>query len=177
MGEGAIDHFAGELDSVLYASFGDPRAARKGLVDRIVPIWQMAYNGIVVNNPFTTTVNATAQDRYSLLKLLEFGGRPNFYFYSRFVDDGTDWMGEGDLRCATDEELAKSVAAIRAGWNVYSRVSRLQFLFIVRHEELAPDVFLTGWCDGTTLVTNYGAAPFAHAGRTVPPEGWALFEP
>ena len=175
--EGSIDHFAGELDSVLYASFGDPRAARKGLVDRIVPIWQMAYNGIIVNNPFTTTVNATVQDRHSLLKLMEFGGRPNFYFYSRFVNDGTDWMGDSDLRCATNEELAKSVAAIRAGWNIYSRVSRLQFLFIDRHEELAQDVFLTGWSDGTTLVTNYGAAPFAHAGRTVPPADWALFEP
>ena len=175
--EGSIDHFAGELDSVLYASFGDPRNARKGLVDRIVPVWQMVYNGIVLNNPFTTTVNATVQDRHSLLKLLEFGGRPNFYFYSRFVDDGTDWMGAGDLRCSTDEELAKSVAAIRAGWDVYSRVSRLQYLFIDRHEALAPDIFLTGWSDGTTIVTNYGTAQFAYGGRIIPPEGWVLFEP
>ena len=153
--EGSLDHFAGSLDSVLYASFGDPRKTNKGLVDRISPIWQMVYNGIIVNNPFTTTVNFTAQDAYSQLKLLEFGGRPNFYFYSKFVDDGTDWMGKSDLGCATDEELRASVAKIKKGWDVWSKVNRLQYEFIENHEELSKDVFRTTWADGTTITCNY----------------------
>ena len=174
--EGSLDHFAGSLDSVLYASFGDPRKTKKGLVDRISPIWQLVYNGVIVNNPFTTTVNFTAQDRYSRLKLLEFGGRPNFYFYSKFVDDGTDWMGKSDLGCATDEELRASVAKIKAGWDIYSTVNNLQFEYMDEHAELAPDVFLTTWADGTRLVTNYGSKPYAFEGRTVAAEDYALLK-
>ena len=172
--EGSLDHFAGSLDSVLYASFGDPRKTNKGLVDRISPIWQLVYNGVIVNNPFTTTVNFTAQDRYSRLKLLEFGGRPNFYFYSKFVDDGTDWMGKSDLGCATDEELRASVAKIKAGWDIYSTVSYLQFEYMDEHAELAPDVFLTTWADGTRLVTNYGSKPYEFEGQTVAAEDYLL---
>ena len=172
--EGSLDHFAGSLDSVLYASFGDPRAKNKGLVDGMLPVWQLVYNGIIVNNPFTTTVNFTAQDRYSRLKLLEYGGRPNFYFYSKFVDDGTDWMGKSDLGCATDEELRASVAKIKAGWDIWAPLSHLQFEYMRRHARLAADVFLTEWEDGTRLVTNYRTSPYTFEGRAIPAEDYLV---
>ena len=172
--EGSLDHFAGSLDSVLYASFGDPRAKNKGLVDGLLPVWQLVYNGIIVNNPFTTTVNFTAQDRYSRLKLLEYGGRPNFYFYSKFVDDGTDWMGKSDLGCATDEELRASVAKIKAGWDIWAPLSHLQFEYMRRHARLAADVFLTEWEDGTRLVTNYRTSPYTFEGRAIPAEDYLV---
>ena len=172
--EGSLDHFAGSLDSVLYASFGDPRKRNKGLVDRISPIWQMVYNGFIVNNPFTTTVNFTAQDAYSRLKLLEFGGRPNFYFYSKFVDDGTDWMGKSDLGCATDEELRASVAKIKAGWDVYAQVNHLQYEFIEGHDEVASGVWRTTWSNGEKIYVNYNGAPAAADGVTLAAEGWKL---
>ena len=175
--EGSLDHFAGETDSVLYASFGDPRKKNKGLVDGMIPVWQIVYNGFIVQNPFTTTVNFTAQDRYSRLKLLEYGGRPNFYFYSKFVSDGTDWMGDSDLRCGTDKELQDSVAKIKEGWDIYAKLNYLQYLFMEKHERLAEDVFCTTWSDGSRLVTNYGAKPYACAGRTIGPEDWSLIKP
>lgn len=174
--EGSLDHFAGSLDSVLYASFGDPRKKNKGLVDGMVPVWQLVYNGIIVNNPFTTTVNFTAQDRYSRLKLLEYGGRPNFYFYSKFVDDGTDWMGKSDLGCSTDEELRASVAKIKAGWDIWSTVNHLQFVYMDRHDRLADNVFMTTWENGTRLVTNYGSVPYVFEGRTIAAEDYLLLK-
>ena len=172
--EGSLDHFAGSLDSVLYASFGDPRKTKTGLVDRIAPIWQMVYNGIVVNNPFTTTINFTAQDGYSRLKLLEFGGRPNFYFYSKFVDDGTDWMGKSDLGCATDEELCASVAKIKAGWDVYSQVNHLQYEFIEGHDEKAPGVWCTTYSDGEKVYVNYNRRAEEVEGVALDAEGWKV---
>ena len=175
--EGSLDHFAGETDSVLYASFGDPRKKNKGLVDGMIPVWQIVYNGFIVQNPFTTTVNFTAQDRYSRLKLLEYGGRPNFYFYSKFVSDGTDWMGDSDLRCGTDKELQDSVAKIKEGWDIYAKLNYLQYLFMEKHERLAEDVFCTTWSDGSRLVTNYGAKPFAFEGKTVAAKDWLLVKP
>lgn len=158
--EGPLDHFMGTNDSVLYAFFGDPRNQENGFVKRIVPIWQLVYNGIVVNNPFTTTVNFTAQDRYSFLKLLEFGGRPNFYFYSKFVNDGSDWMGESDLRCGTAEELARSVAKIKEGWDVWAPLAHLQLEYMTNHEQVAENVFRTTWADGTTLTVDYGKGTY-----------------
>ena len=172
--EGSLDHFAGSLDSVLYASFGDPRKRNKGLVDRIAPIWQMVYNGFIVNNPFTTTVNFTAQDAYSQLKLLEFGGRPNFYFYSKFVDDGTDWMGKSDLGCATDEELRASVAKIKAGWDVYAQVNHLQYEFIEGHDEVAAGVWRTTWSNGERIYVNYNKSIAEADGVRLDAEGWKL---
>ena len=179
--EGSVDHFAGSLDSVLYASFSSPTdieaAARsgKGLAKTHVPIFQIVYNGIIVQNPFASTVNFTMQDRYWQLKLLEYGGRPNFYFYSKFVSDGTDWMGKRDLACATEEELAVSVAKIKEGWDVYAGLSHLQYEFMENHERLADGVFRTTWSNGESLVVNYNDAPFAVSGAEVAPMGWKLF--
>ena len=172
--EGSLDHFAGSLDSVLYASFGDPRKKNKGLVDGMLPVWQLCYNGIIVNNPFTTTVNFTAQDRYSRLKLLEYGGRPNFYFYSKFVDDGTDWMGKSDLGCSTDEELKASVAKIKAGWDIYAQVNHLQYEFIEDHAEVAPGVWRTGYANGERMYVNYNTAAAEADGVKLEAEGWKL---
>ena len=47
-----------------------------GLVDRMAPFPQLVYNGVFAMNPFTRTVNFTAQTKYWQLKLIEFGGRP-----------------------------------------------------------------------------------------------------
>ena len=91
----------------MYVSFDKPDQPMPKMVDRFVPIWQLVYNGIILSTPFTTTVNYTAQNRVSQLKLIEFNGRPVFYFYSRFKDDGKNWMGEGDLGAPMKRNFAK----------------------------------------------------------------------
>ncbi len=181
--EGAVDHFAGSLDSVLYASFDDPQKVEKGeiparsLAKRMVPVFQLVYGGIIVQNPYTGTINVTLKDRYWLLKLLECGGRPNFYFHSQFRADGAHWMGMTDLRCDTDEALRASVAKIKEGWDLWRPFVRLQYEFMDGHDRLAPGVFLTTWGDGTRLVTNYASVPFDFEGRSVGPSDFLLLEP
>ena len=69
--ESGNDYFAGNLDYSLYTYFGDPKKIEAGhadgtcLAQRVVPIWQIVYNGIVANNPFTTTMNAPLKDRFA----------------------------------------------------------------------------------------------------------------
>lgn len=172
--EGAFDHFVGSLDYGLYVSFNDPQKYPKGLVDRMAPISQLVYNGIFASNPFTRTVNFTAQDRYCQLKLIEFGGRPAFYFYSKFVSNGKDWMGDNDLHSGTDEELRKSVAKVRKGWDVYSQLSHLQFEFMEDNVELAPDLWCTSYADGEKVYVNYGKSAVRFEGVEVPAEDWKL---
>jgi hypothetical protein len=173
--EGAFDHFVGDLDSALYVSFEDPRRENAGLVDRFAPFPQLVYNGVFAMNPFTRTINFTAQERYWQLKLVEFGGRPTFYFHSKFKHDGRNWMGDGDLGCATDEELARAVAKIKEGADVYAALSHLQYEFMHEHEEVAPGVWRTSYDNGERVYVNYTDKPFTCADGTVDAEGWRLF--
>ena len=178
--ESGNDYFAGNLDYVLYAYFGDPgeieRAyvAEKGLAKRVVPIWQIVYNGIIANNPFTTTMNATIKERTSQLKAIEFSARPCFYFYARFLSVGKNWMGDEDLGCATDDELRRAVEKIREGAVAYARLKHLQLEFIEDHAELVPGVFQTRYANGESVVVNYTDIRYHAANIEVGARDWAL---
>ena len=176
--EGSYDQNAGQLDYVLYVSFARPFDATtyRGLVDRLVPMFQLVYNGIILSNPYTTTVNAPLKGRASELKTIEFGGRPSFYFYANFLTpgQGRNWMGDVDLTCATDEDLTRSVAAIRRGVDAYQKVWRLQYEYMEGHDELAPGVYRTRYADGTRVYVNYNDAPVSVGEATVPALDWVV---
>ena len=173
--EGAFDHFAGDLDYALYVTFRDPTKLNVGLVDRMAPFPQLVYNGVFAMNPFTRTVNFTAQTRYWQLKLIEFGGRPAFYFYSKFTHGGNKgWMGDGDLGCATDAELAASAAKIKEGADVYAKLSPLQYEFMEEHDALGGGVWRTTYSDGARVYVNYGEAAATVDGIEIPAEGWRM---
>ena len=174
--EGGFDHFAGSLDYGLYISFNDPQKFPMGLVDRMAPLTALVYNGIFASNPFTRTVNFTAQNRYFQLKLLEFGGRPAFYFYSKFVSNGKDWMGDNDLHSGTDEELTRSVERVKAGWDIYRQLNHLQFVFMDDHAEVAPGVWCTSYENGEKVVVNYNKTAAVVGGAEVPAEDWKLLK-
>jgi hypothetical protein len=174
--EGGYDQNAGQLDYVLYTSFSQPLDPSKypALVDRYVPLFEIVYNGIILSNPFTTTVNATIKGRPSELKTVEFAARPSFYFHANFLSTGRNWMGDTDLECFTDEQLAASVASIKRGVDAYRDLARLQYRFIDRHAEVAPGVFLTQYDDGTKVYVNYNKEAASIDGTTIPAEDWRL---
>ena len=173
--EGAFDHFAGDLDYALYVSFRDPQKLNDGMVDRVAPFPQLVYNGVFAMNPFTRTVNFTAQTKYWQLKLVEFGGRPAFYFYSKFMHGGKKgWMGDGDLGCATDAELAASVAKIKEGADVYAKLSPLQYEFMEEHEAVGADVWRTTYSNGVKVYVNYSDKLQVVDGVTIPAQGWNI---
>lgn len=159
--EAGNDYLASQLDFALYVYFGDPLAVEReyakglSLAKRVVPIWQIVYHGIIAGNPFTTTMNATIKDRVTQLKLIEFSGRPCFYFHSKFRTTGKNWMGEEDLLCTTDRELQQAVARIKEGYDAYRSLRHLQLEFIEAHEEVAPGVFRTGYANGESVTVDY----------------------
>lgn len=93
---------------------------------KLVPLWQIVFNGIILSNPATECTNYTIKDPYTRLKLVEFGGRPMFYLYSAFRDNGDNWMGNSDLVCVDAAAAARSVEAIKRGYVEFSKLSRLQ---------------------------------------------------
>ncbi|MDD3336967.1 MAG: DUF5696 domain-containing protein [Eubacteriales bacterium] len=134
--EGAYDFSVPELDFGLYVCFGlkDPTFA-----DECIPLWQLVYHGYTLSNPYTKTVNPTQTD---LLKVLEYGGRPTFYYDSKFVtpEEGKEvnWMGEDDFHCHTAEERESSAAYIARVSKWYKEISYLQTVPMKRHD-IMPD--------------------------------------
>ncbi|MDD4871891.1 MAG: DUF5696 domain-containing protein [Kiritimatiellae bacterium] len=173
--EGAFDFACGNLDYVLYVYFSGLSGKKNLLHDRLIPIWQLVYNGIILSNPFTETVNTAAKDQQTQLKLVEFNGRPIYYFYSRFKADNKNWMGNTDLTCATNEELKQAVEFVRKGYEEFETLANLQLEFMEQHDMLAPEVFRTAFSDGSEIITNYGIEVYPYKGKTVYPMQYCLF--
>jgi hypothetical protein len=173
--EGGHDFCCGQLDYALYASIVPPKP--HPMVDRFVPFWQLVYHGVILSNPFPPTCNYTVKDETTRLMLVEFGGRPFFYFYSNYRDNNDAWMGKEDLTCADDAALAASVAKIKEGYDEFSALANLQTAFMERHEAVGRDVFRVVYSDGSEIACNYRTEPFAYRGRTVPPMKYLLFKP
>ena len=159
--EGGFDHMSEILDYGLYIHFGTNRS--NPLCDEDIPLWQMVYHGIILHNPSTNTVNYPLKSVDSLLEEVEFGGRPSFYFYSRFVTESENrknWMGTVDMRCGTPEETAESTAALARSYAEYKPRRDLQYCFMDRHEKLADGVYKVTYSDGTVILVNRSDIPY-----------------
>ncbi len=163
--EGGFDHMSDTLDYGLYIHFGGNR--KHPLCDEDIPLWQLVYHGIILHNPSTNTVNYPIKDVDSLLEEVEFGGRPSFYYYSRFVTESAgrkNWMGETDMRCTTAEELAEGVDALARSYSEYQTRKALQYQFMENHEKLAEGVYKVTYSDGTVVLVNRGEDAYEPAG-------------
>lgn len=150
--EGAYDYLAPDLDYGLYISF---KQGGEGLCDKPVPFWQIVYHGTVLSNPYAMTVNPTFKEPESLLKMVEYGGRPTYYFYSAFMGNGKNWMGSTDARCDDDAELKESVAKVKKGYDVYRALAPLHTVYMDKHEEISEDVYESTYSNGTVVRVNY----------------------
>ena len=167
--ECGFDHLAPLLDYCLYTTnfykrkefekrkLWPPLSHANMLDDRIIPFWQIIYHGIISSQPDWGTLNHTtfpkSDDRR--LKVIEYGGRPTFY----------------DMRCK------KSIGPILEAYNEYLPLVYLQYEFIDDHRELAKDVFVTVYSDGSEIVTNYSKNSYQYKGEGVPARDFKLFKP
>lgn len=153
--ESAYEHSLKNCDFALYASF-----MRKGnmpyLFDEYVPFWHLVFHGIIISNPYSSTVNAAiSADGDNLLKSIELGGRPVAYYYSRFVSDGTDWMGDIDFRTDSPEKIKNDTECLKKQADIYDEMSYLQFEFMESHEKVADNVYKTTYSDGSVVTVDY----------------------
>lgn len=172
--EGPCDHVAKNLDYALYVcAWPMMHGKANELTDRIVPLWQLVYHGIILSNPYYGTIDYplsrdvrlkmksffpwfTLCDADRRLKVYEFGGRPTFYF-----------MGYSDAQ----------LPLIKRAYDEYQPVKYLQYEFMDDHRELAKDVYLTGFSDGSEIVSNYSPRNSVYKGETVKAKDFRLFKP
>ena len=172
--EGGYDHVISCLDYILYSTFLLDKESWPELSDGYVPVWNVVYNGIILNNCSTSTVNYPVKTPAMALKAVELASRPLFYFYSSFKDDGDHWMGAQDIRCGTEEELSVGVQAIQQAYETHKKLSWLQYEFLEDHCEIAPGIMCSIFSDGTIILCNYTDAAFDYEGTPVPPMDYAI---
>lgn len=161
--EGSYDHSLKNCDYVLYVSFADfMDESGYELVDKAIPFWQLVYHGIVQSNPYARTVNAIiSDDKEDILKTIEYGGKPQIYYYARFVSDNKDWIGKNDFHCHTQEEVDYSAEKVKQIVDIYNELSCLQYEFMENHEEIKPNVFKTTYSDGSFTVVDYNTKTYS----------------
>lgn len=150
--EGANDFIAPFLDFGLYVGMG---GEGEGLCDKAIPFWQLVYHGYVLSNPYSYTMNYTLKDKKTQLKLIEYGGRPSYYFYSAFRDDSNNSMGLIDALCDTDEQLKETVVKIKEGFDEYTELAGIHTAFMENHTEVKENVYEITYSDGTVIEVDY----------------------
>ena len=164
--EGAYDHSLKNCDFTLYVSFLDylhdneedtkPTLRRNPFCEKYIPFWQLVYHGIILSNPYSRTINALlSKDKEDILKVIEYGGKPQMYYYGHFVDDGSDWLGKVDLHCHTEEERKESADVVKNTLDIWNEMSYLQFEFMEKHEEISDGVFNVTYSDGSIVTVDY----------------------
>ena len=165
--EGFMDFMSADVDAILYVGCrSKATSAVNPLFDEGIPFWQLVYHGIILSNPIAGTVNYTIKDARHRLVFIEYGGRPVFYFNSKF-GPARNWMGDLDLYNDDDGDIEKSVAAIKEGCEEYEALKYLQYEFMDKHEKLSKTVYRTTYSDGTVVTVDYGALSY----RVEKPDG------
>ena len=164
--EGSYDHSLKNCDFTLYVSFLDylhdndedtkPTLRRNPFCEKYIPFWQLVYHGIILSNPYARTINALlSKAKEDMLKVIEYGGKPQMYYYGHFVDDGTNWLGKVDLYCHTEDERKESAIIVKDTLDIWNEMSYLQFEFMEKHEEISDGVFAVTYSDGSIVTVDY----------------------
>ena len=156
--EGGVDYSCPFTDYILYALELDEDDS---INCDTVPMWELVYHGIVLYNPFADSINYTIKSTETRLKFIELGGRPSFYFNSRFVDESDklkNWMGTNDLK-TDDECLDECVKKIKEACDEYDKLSHLQLEFMESHEKKDGISRIT-YSDGTLLTVDYNKSEY-----------------
>ena len=129
--EGCFDFALGNLDYGLYVSFGDGFGRKEyPLADEYLPFFELTYHGILLYNPTSPTVNYPIKTPEDKLTFILRGGRPSFYFHSKFRTGAANWMGEIDLLTDTDSDLAFACDRIAEAQREYESLAHLQTVYM-----------------------------------------------
>ena len=137
------------------------------LLDEEIPFYQMVLHGCL---PYAgEPVNYANNTAEAALKLIETGAMPGFewMYQPNYVLHDVD---STYVAVSYREWLDEAVSLYKKVAGALSGVTGQR---IVSHAEAAPDVYRTGYEDGTAIYTNYGSAPVTVGGVTVAAKDYA----
>lgn len=173
--EGNMDWAVGELDYSLYNSFRSYKKKAEGMQDQLIPMWELIYHGILLYNPTAETVNYSIKTADEAVTLALYGGKPSFYFYSKFKDDGGNWMGQTDMMCDDDEQMRESVAKVKQAVDEYRKLQHLQTVYMRSYEERKDGLRIVTYENGTRIAGNYTDLALELDGEPIAPHSYRVF--
>lgn len=174
--EGCFDFALGNLDYGLYVSFGDGFGRKEyPLADAYLPFFEMTYHGILLYNPTSPTVNYPIKNPEDKLTFILRGGRPSFYFHSKFRTGATNWMGEIDFLTDTDDELAFACDKIAEAQREYEALAHLQTVCMSDYKIL-DGIEVALYENGTEIAANLTDSEKTYQGEIIPAWGYKIFE-
>ena len=154
-----MEHSMKNCDYILYATMDNGlnrMVEDEDLFTEYVPFWHIVFHGIVLNNPYAGTVNAAMnRNPDAMLRLVELGGRPAIYYYSRFVTAGSDWMGDLDYKVDTKDDMERGVQAALKTAKIYEQMNYLQYEFMESHEKIGDNCYRIVYSDGSEVTVDY----------------------
>lgn len=168
--EGGKMYFPENLDFALYVYWSGEEAP---ILDRAIPLWQLALNGVVLNNTFARTINYAIKTQKEKLELIENNGRPAFYCHQKFKGDS--WMGNEDIRINNEEERERTAEIIAKEYKEYKERSYLQEEFMTRFEYLEENITKAIYSDGSEIITNHSNKDYIYKDVKVEKMNYKLF--
>ena len=80
------------------------------------------------------------------------------------------------MRLIDADVLIKALTAMKKMYDDYMKLRHLQYEFMESHEEIAKDVFLVKYSDGSEMVSNYTDKPYKYKGKDVKPLDYVLYK-
>ena len=162
--EGAYDFAESYVDYGFYISNNRPPHP---LADEYIPLWELIYHGFILYNVSTTTVNEPIRDIDDRLMFAEYGGRLSYYVYQKFITraSSANWLGSEDLTM-DGEEMAKTIAVIKKGYEKHKKYFYLQETTMDKHE-IKGDIRIVTFGNGVKLIVNYGDTEYTDGNITV----------
>ena len=137
------------------------------LFDEEVPFYQMVIHGYLSYAGEPLNYANSIEDE--ILRMIETGTMPGFewMYQPNYVLHDVD---STYVAVSYREWLDEAVSLYK---KVVGALSGVAGQRIVSHAEAAPDVYRTGYEDGTAIYTNYGSAPITVGGVTVAAKDYA----
>ena len=173
--EGCMDFALKELDYGLYVSFGDGFGkANIPVTDTLVPFFELTYHGILLYNPTSPTVNYPIKTPADKLTFRMRGGRPSFYFHSKFRYGEPNWMGDVDFVSTDNASMNHAVSLIAASMKEYEALQDLQLVYMRDYQVLENGIEVATYCDGTRMIGNFSDKEQTYEGITLAPFGYSV---
>jgi hypothetical protein len=170
--EGCLDFALKELDYGLYGSIAD--GGDNPITDTLVPFFELTYHGIVLYNPNSPTVNYPIKTPADKLTFRMRGGRPTFYFHSKFRYGDTNWMGDVDLVATDNGSLNYAAGLIAESIRETQDLAELQLVYMKDYELCGNGIEMVTYCNGTRIVGNFSDSAQTYGGTVLPPFGYAV---
>jgi hypothetical protein len=174
--EGCFDFALTDMDYGLYVCFGDGFGHNEvPICDVELPFFELCYHGIVLYNPTSPTVNFPIKQKEDQLIFFMRGGRPSYYFYSKFRTGGAkNWMGENDFTANGEDDLRECVSYIKRGCEEYAPLAERQLIYMTDYEVKNNGIHVATYEDGVRMIGNFSDAEAAYEGDVIEPYGYIM---